>query len=255
MNVFMAIKPQFKLFLALLTLLLYLLLGTVIRVLPWRQNIQIRLVSLTARLLLIIFGIRYRAIGAPPQGLVVSNHLSYIDIMVIAALWPSIFIAAGDSGRFSPEVIFAKWGGSLMINRKDKSFLENEILNVTRALLRGFRVILFPEGTTFDGVYIRKFKIPFFASALKAEALITPICLWYSKINNLPITDESKKSVFFFEKISLASHFKKLLNVQSIDIDVYILPSINTQKFSAASEAADITFQILNEKYESLKGK
>jgi 1-acyl-sn-glycerol-3-phosphate acyltransferase len=94
--------------------------------------------------------------------LIVSNHLSYTDIVVISSVCPSIFIASIDQVKNTFLLgTIAKFGGSVFVERRSRSNLLKEIETLLDLLKEGFNMVLFPEGTTSNGDCVLPFKSPF----------------------------------------------------------------------------------------------
>jgi 1-acyl-sn-glycerol-3-phosphate acyltransferase len=108
--------------------------------------------------------------------LVVSNHLSYIDILAISSLMPAVFITSMEMKNTFLLGTLSKFGGSVFIERRKASGLKKEIETITHALGHGFTVALFPEGTTSNGECVQPFKHSFFESAIKAKCDIPSVC-------------------------------------------------------------------------------
>ena len=102
----------------------------------------------TCRLILACVGIRCRVEGTPPtQGLVVANHLSIIDVLILSADMPCFFVAKIEVGGFSYFGRAARCSGTIFL---DRSSLESA-MSVADQMIERFKlqipVLLFPEGT------------------------------------------------------------------------------------------------------------
>ena len=112
----------------------------------------------TARLILACVGIRCRVEGTPAtQGLVVANHLSIIDVLILSADMPCFFVAKIEVGGFSFFGKAAKASGTIFL---DRSSLESA-MSVADQMIERFKsqipVLLFPEGTSTDGLALLPF--------------------------------------------------------------------------------------------------
>jgi 1-acyl-sn-glycerol-3-phosphate acyltransferase len=106
-----------------------------------------------------IFNLELRAAGPlPERGLLVSNHLGYLDILILSALTPSVFVAKSEVRNWPVFGWFSTLGGTLFTDRKrhiQVGPLNRELRN---ALAAGALVVLFPEGTSSDGQTVLPFK-------------------------------------------------------------------------------------------------
>ncbi len=149
----------------ILFLIAYLLTSCFISILPVsgksRRAMRIRNASFFSRLALALFGIRVQVdhgerLHSNSGGrLIVSNHLSYVDVLIISSLMPSIFITSVELKRTFLLGALARLSGCLFVERRKFSGLKQEIGDITRALGQGFSVVLFPEGTTSNGDCVR----------------------------------------------------------------------------------------------------
>ena len=137
--------------------------------------------------------------------LYVSNHVSWIDIIVIGSLIKSRFIAKKEVKEMGIFGFLASLNNTFFIdNTKAIRSLDYSKI-IEKKLLKGENLILFPEGTTSDGSSIRKFKSSFFESAnTKYICLNTgeekyisvcPITICYLKKNGLPMGTNVRRQV------------------------------------------------------------
>jgi 1-acyl-sn-glycerol-3-phosphate acyltransferase len=181
--------------------------------------------------------------------LVVSNHLSYVDILAISSLMPAVFITSVEMKNTFLLGTLSKFGGSVFIERRKASGLKKEIDTIAQALGRGFTVALFPEGTTSNGEYVQPFKNPLFESAIKAKCDILPLCLRYTKVNNRHITINSRESVFYYGGATFFGHLPRLLAVQSVDLEVCPLETIRVHAHDSRKELAARAHSAINAAY------
>jgi 1-acyl-sn-glycerol-3-phosphate acyltransferase len=187
----------------------------------------------TAKVLLFILNIqvtenyRERNRSAAPC-LLVANHLSYIDIFIIAAAKRVVFITS----REVKEALFLGWitrlGGSLFIERRNFSGLKNEITDIACYLRQGFTVCLFPEATSTDGRRILPFKTAFLEAARIAEVPVLPLCIRFTWINREPIHPLNLDIVCYYGSKTFFMHLARILVLDSIEVDLCFMESIHT---------------------------
>ena len=86
------------------------------------QPARSRWLQWCARRTLRVFGVRYQATGAPPQtGLLVANHLSYLDILVLVSLTPAVFVSKAEVKHWPVFGWFACLAGTLFVDRTRRS--------------------------------------------------------------------------------------------------------------------------------------
>src|SRR5579862_6324894 len=83
----------------------------------------------------------------PTRGLVVSNHLSHLDILLYAAVMPCIFVSKSEVLEWPMFGILARCGGTIFVERSRTHGVGGPMRNITEALALGIPVVLFPERT------------------------------------------------------------------------------------------------------------
>ena len=101
-------------------------------------------------------GIHYRVEGTPPaHGLVVANHLSYLDILIISAVMPCFFVAKVEIGGWPFFGKAARLGGTIFLDRSSLDSANSVARQMTERLQEPIPLLLFPEGTSTDGNMLR----------------------------------------------------------------------------------------------------
>jgi len=105
------------------------------------------------------FHIQTQATGpVPARGLLISNHLSYLDVLVLSSLTPAVFVSKHDVKYWPVFGQFAVLAGTVFVDRA-RRFQVGQVNNeITAALTQGALVVLFPEGTSSNGETLLPFK-------------------------------------------------------------------------------------------------
>ncbi|AQU65437.1 lysophospholipid acyltransferase family protein [Streptomyces niveus] len=143
------------------------------------------------------FGLRIRTDGAPPAPmsdtqvstgllpdtpggvLVVANHISWLDIPLVATLFPGRVLAKSDIRSWPVLGTVAARGGTLFVERDRLRALPDTVRDVSDALRAGSRVIVFPEGSTWCGRDQGRFTAAMFQAALDAGVPVRPVRIGY----------------------------------------------------------------------------
>ena len=133
------------------------------------------------KVVLAAIGIRYRIEGQPPPGptLIVANHLSYLDIVIFSAALPCSFIAKDDIAAWPAFGRLARLGGTIFLQRESRISAWNVAGTVTARLENGVPVLLFPEGTSTDGLDVLRFHSTLFEPAIEGRVAVTPAAIFY----------------------------------------------------------------------------
>lgn len=162
--------------------------------------------------LLWLFGVEARYEGTlPKEGLMVGNHLSYLDIVVLAAAQPICFVSKQEVRDWPGLGVLVKLAGTLFIDRTRRTDVGRANGEVTEALRRGSVVCVFPEGTSSDGREVLPFRSSLLEPAAELGCEITPVHLSY----HVP-GGQAEQEVCYWGDMQFATHFWRLLGKQRI---------------------------------------
>ncbi len=172
---------------------LHALIGLPLTLLCFLPGIsRVRLAGLTVRqrahrrwqrITLRLFGVHMMVTGRLPDGpaLMVANHISWLDIVLLQALWPMWLVAKAEIRSWPLVGWLAERGGTLFIVR-GKSESRLKISRRMAALLRrGERVGIFPEGGIRPDPGVGRFHAPLFGPAIRAGVPVVPIAIRYER--------------------------------------------------------------------------
>jgi 1-acyl-sn-glycerol-3-phosphate acyltransferase len=129
-----------------------------------------------------VLAIELRVEGQPPvKGpmLLVANHLSWLDILVVHAARHCRFVAKSDVRHWPLIGPLATGAGTLYIERDKRRDALRVVHHMAESLRAGEIVAVFPEGTTGDGTQVLPFHANLFQAALSADAPVQPVALRY----------------------------------------------------------------------------
>ncbi|MCB0931544.1 MAG: 1-acyl-sn-glycerol-3-phosphate acyltransferase [Mycobacterium sp.] len=128
-------------------------------------------------------GMRITMSGGPIRNLrgmlVVSNHMSWVDVFAIGSVLPGAFVARADLVEWPAVGFAARLAHVIPIERRSLRQLPAVIDAVFRRLLDGHTVVAFPEGTTYCGVDRGRFRPALFQAAIDARRPVQPLRLAY----------------------------------------------------------------------------
>ena len=117
---------------------------------------------------------------APLEGLVVSNHLSYLDVLAYASIAPCVFVAKREVRGWPVFGAFATMAGTIYVDRERHAANVSAATRMEEALAAGLRVVLFPEGTSSNGRTELRFHSGFFEPAIRADAMVTAAAIGHA---------------------------------------------------------------------------
>jgi 1-acyl-sn-glycerol-3-phosphate acyltransferase len=146
-----------------------------------------------ARAMLAILGVRLvrRGPRARTGSLLVANHVSWLDILVLTAVTPVRLVAKGEVGRWPGIGVLAGLSGAIFIDRSRPKALPTTVRQVAESLAVGDSVAVFPEGTTFCGVEQGRFRPAMFQAAIDVGAPVVPTSIRYDSTAAAFVGDDS----------------------------------------------------------------
>jgi lyso-ornithine lipid O-acyltransferase len=213
---------------AILTLALLPFQWTAVRMKwPMRRRIP----TLYHRLICKILGIHITVIGGRADTeplLIVANHVSWLDISVISAVAPIVFVAKHEIATWPVFGLLARLQRSVFVNRAQRQRTQDVNREIARRLAGGDPVLLFAEGTSSDGNRVLAFRSALIGSARDAIAeagyvervWIQPLSIAYTAMLGLPLGRQHRSAVAWYGVMSLIPHLRRLVATGSIDVTV-----------------------------------
>jgi len=204
--------------------------------LTWER--RVRWVQQTASNILDSLDIEYRVDGQPPtRGLVVSNHLSYIDILVLSAAMPCFFVAKVEIGGWPFFGKAARCGGTIFVDRSSLASAQSVAEQMTERLKLTIPipVLLFPEGTSTDGSEVIRFHSRLIDPATSLGVPITTAAIRYTVADGTP-----ERELCWYGDETFVNHLWKVLGVGGFEADLWFgEPRVYTDRRRAADETHD----------------
>ncbi len=185
--------------------------------------------------------------------LVVSNHLSYLDIFVISSVIPVVFVAARDGMQDSFFIrTITKLSGSIFVERKRRTKVKQDLELLADILSGGINLVLFPESTTTRGDTVTPFKSSFFDSALKLKKDVLLVCLKYVGIDGQAVNDSNRELISFQGDVNFFHHFFRLLSFHSVDVDLFFVDRIKTSQKTDRKQLSRLVHSLILECYRTV---
>jgi len=178
--------------------------------------------------------IRYRVEGPlPTRGLVVSNHLSYLDIVLFAAAHPCFFVSKAEVGRWPGFGFLARAGGTLFIDRNSRTSAARVAREMVERMRNPIPVLVFPEGTSTDGTTVSRFHSTLFEPAVLAGVEITAAAVRYQTAEGF-----YERDLCWFGEDAFVPHLWKVLAAEPFEAVIrFGEPHAATDRRNAASAA------------------
>ena len=197
----------------------------------WMMNIHIHQVNSAKR---------------PGQGaLIVSNHVGFVDIFVMAACFKMSFVSKSDVRTWPLIGYLTRIANTIYIDRTRRRELAGMIQAITDRLRSGYYVVVFPEGGATPGHQVERFKSSAFEAVVQAKSSVLPVTIRYY--------DGGEPSVACWPiGVSFMANIKRLLMHPRLTVKVWVLPEVtgetDRQIFAQKSQA------LISEKYQETGG-
>lgn len=162
-----------------------------------------RWLQCTCRRALGVLAVETESRGEPAHGaVIVANHLSYLDILVIAALTPVVFVAKKEVRSWPLFGWFAAKAGTRFIDRNRRGDVARIGEELGPVMAAGLTIVLFLEGTTTDGRDVLPFKASLLEPAVCNGWAVVPAGLVYT----VPAGRSVESEVCWWGDMTLAPH-------------------------------------------------
>lgn len=184
------------------------------------------------RYLLFVLGVKVRVKGnlAPERPLLIaSNHLSWLDIVVISSLHPVSFIAKSEVGEWPVFGTLARLQRSVFVERQRRAKTGEVNETIANRLSTGDALVLFAEGTTSDGKRILPFRSALLgaAQALAGEggetSTVQGLNIAYPRLGGLPTPRGAHAFIAWHGDMDLMPHLADFFAMPPVDCEITLL--------------------------------
>ena len=170
-------------------------------------------------------GLKVRIEGAPALDrplLIVSNHVSWVDIVTLGSVLPVSFIAKSEVGGWPVVKWLARLQRSVFIDRTRRTATVASNSAIAARLASGEALVLFAEGTTGDGITVLPFRSALVGAAREASGAdqpitIQPVAIVYVGFQGLPIDRCRMAEIAWHGDMDLAPHLVSLIEIGAVD--------------------------------------
>jgi len=185
-----------------------------------------------------VFGIKITSVGSMQSShptLFICNHISYLDIFVLGAVINGAFVAKAEVAKWPVAGYMAKLQRTVFIERQRRSRTGEQRNLLQSRLEDGDNIILFPEGTSFDGARVLPFKSALFAAAEQkigdSSIKVQPVSIAYTTMDGLPLTRAQRPSVAWYGDMSLLPHILNFLKASKTEVTLKFHTPVSMDEF------------------------
>jgi 1-acyl-sn-glycerol-3-phosphate acyltransferase len=237
----MILLRPFILFLILLVLCLFIPIIYLIK----PKGLNYSYIRFFSKIILKLYGFNIYKMGESndKSAIIIANHISYWDILVISYLYRGSFVAKA-SVRFWPILGWAaEVINTIFVDRNKGKKAINKLHRKSKKILKkkNNNIIIFPQGTTSTDINTKPFKGGAFALAKNTAYDIKPVAITYDKLD----------SVKWVGKDTLIGHLLRLTFIRRINVYVYEFNHIDA-RYNEVKDLKNISQNLISEKLTEL---
>jgi 1-acyl-sn-glycerol-3-phosphate acyltransferase len=204
-----------------------------------------------------LIGLNVRIIGAVAERsadgrpvVFVSNHSSWLDILVLGSRLPACFIAKEEVSGWPIISRIAKLGRTVYV-RRSRTSTGRERDDMVGRLASGDNLILFPEGTTSDGSRVLPFRSAFLSvaelpvTASGRTPIVQPVSVVYDRLAGLPTGRAARPLFAWYGDMDIGSHFWRLAQHKGLRASVLLHQPVDPEQFASRKELTARVFAIV----------
>lgn len=168
--------------------------------------------------------------------LIVSNHMSYMDIFVLSSIFPTTYITSVEMKKTPVLGWICILAGCLFTERRKKfrsaKTMRNEINEISNLLHSGLCMTIFPEGGATNGEKVYPYKTTLFESAIQTRSKVLPICFNYEEINHQDFNHLNRDMIAWYDSTPFHIHFWRLCGLKSVKVKVKVSETLSPETYT-----------------------
>ncbi len=198
-----------------------------------------------------LIGIRQHISGSIARDkpvLIVSNHVSWLDIPVLSAVAPLSFVAKSEVGTWPFVSWLARLQRTVFVNRSRRTEVGKVSSEIRSRLLSGDTLVLFAEGTSSDGNRVLPFKSALLSSvfpraeeAERGDLAVQTLALTYTHVHGIPLGRADRNLIGWYGDMEMGGHAWQLLSAGPIDVKIQIGVPVQLASFTDRKQLANLT--------------
>jgi len=203
-----------------------------------------------------LFGIRIQIVGTPVQGqgvLMLANHTSWLDIVILSAAARLSFIAKAEVNDWPFFGTLARLQETVFVSRARRSRTGEARDQIRERLLEGDALVLFPEGTSSDGNHVLGFKSALMGAAearigsgsAEHAVPVQPVSVTYWGLHGIPMGRENRPLFAWYGDMELVPHLWEALKAGPLDVVVEFHPVLDVETAGGRKNLAEMAENIV----------
>ncbi len=202
------------------------------------------------------FGVRVAVMNPPPlgtPGLIVGNHLGFIDILASGSLRPMLYVTSLEMRQTPLLGLLTEMAGCIYVERRSRMGIQQELQQIISSLQQGFNVCLYPEATSHNGEHVLPFKRTLITAAAYAGVPILPYVFNFKSIEGEDFTLKNRDHVCWYGDIPFAVSMLKALSLKYVDVEIKFLDPVYTNVEMDRAQVANDLHQRISKEFITVK--
>jgi 1-acyl-sn-glycerol-3-phosphate acyltransferase len=181
-----------------------------------------------------LLGASVRTLGNAPEigpCLVVANHISWVDIVLISSVTPCAFVAKSDIADWPIFGTLARAKQSLFVERTKPGATASFKQEMKGRLEEGGILVLFAEGTSSDGNRVLPFKSALLSAVEQTDVPVQPLTIAYTGQGGLPMGRRRRPLLAWYGDMDLVPHLWEVLKRGPFEAELRFHPSLSARGF------------------------
>lgn len=175
------------------------------------------------------------------------NHSSYLDITILGASVEGGFVSKAEVARWPIFGWLAKLQRSIFVERADRAGAARQRDAIRRRLDAGDNLILFPEGTSNDGIHLLPFKSTLFSAAEDERVLVQPVSVAYQLLDGIPLGRFYRPFFAWYGDMSMGPHLWKALGMGRLTVVVQFHEPLRLKDLGSRKTLAEHCHRVIGE--------
>lgn len=227
-----------------------------------KHELADRMILWCNRGILAIVSVQLTVRGEPAKErplLLVSNHISYLDILLLGTQITVRFTPKSDIAAWPVVGKIAVLCEAIFVDRRP-GMVKAMNQSIHKVLSENKVVALFPEATTGDGIHMEPFKPGAFSLADTPfedgrHLYIQPVALTYTHIRKLPIDRTQWPDIAWYGDMDLVPHLMNLLALGPLQAEMVFLPPIEVKQEQDRKELATLCHKAISDAIQEIRGR
>ena len=186
-----------------------------------------------------LLGATVTVIGEPVEKgpcLIVANHVSWTDIVLVSGVVPCTFIAKSDVSDWPVFGALARFKRSVFVEREKPGNTNHSKDEIQRRLQDGDIMTLFAEGTSSNGNRVLPFKSALLSSVEGTDIPVQPLTIAYTGLGGLPMGRRRRPYLAWYGDMDLLPHLWALLKQGLFETELRFLAIVSPADFANRKE-------------------